>query len=355
MQKKIHWDSMRQLLLRSASVTSVILGCTIFASAPLQAQGMAAQSQQASTVEPTVVNSVKLSISGSTATLTDTKGQTQVQLPLKQVVVFDLAALDILDALGVDAIKGVPSFKMPAHLAQYETDAAYQKMGSLFEPNYEAIQALNPDLILIGRRTEARYADLKRLAPTIDMAIDESNPVQSIYSNVRVLGKLFNKEARAEALIAETQKSIEALHQVAPTAGEALLLLSSGARINNYGPGSRFGMLFDVFGFTPVKDDPSTQARHGQAISFEYILQANPDWLFVLDRDAAIGREGQAAKRLLDNGLVNATNAAKKNQIVYLDAVNWYLLDSAGITALKDNVDQLLQAVTQASQNPDPK
>ena len=338
MQKNITWYRVGLSLSRTTLCLALGFGSVL----PAISQ---AQTQAAPAAADTSSKSVRLQVQGDHALLTDTKGQVKVAMSPKNVIVFDLATLDILAALGVDAVKGVPTFKMPAHLSQYETGAGYQKVGSLFEPDYEAIQALGPDLIFIGRRTEARYADLNRLAPTVDMAIDESNPVESVYSNVRTLGALFGKQERAEELIAQTQKSIDALHAVAPNAGTALMLLSSGGRINNYGPGSRFGMLFDVFGFTPVKDDPTTAARHGQAISFEYILQANPDWLFVLDRDSAIGREGEAAKRLLNNGLVNATNAAKNGHIVYLDGVNWYLLDSAGITALKANVDQLLQAV----------
>ena len=89
-------------------------------------------------------------------------------------------------------------------------------------------------------------------------------------------------------------------------------------------------------------------AGHGQAISFEFILKTNPDWLFVLDRDAAIGREGASASKLLDNPLVNATKAAKKKQIVYLNSANWYLLGNASPGSLHDDVTQLINAFSQA-------
>ena len=55
-------------------------------------------------------------------------------------------------------------------------------------------------------------------------------------------------------------------------------------------------------------------------ISFEYIKEKNPDWLFVLDRSAAIGEEGKAAKDVLDNPLVAESTAWKKGQVVYLDS-----------------------------------
>ena len=46
------------------------------------------------------------------------------------------------------------------------------------------------------------------------------------------------------------------------------------------------------------------KGNHGQPVTFEYIKKTTPDWLFVLDRSAAIGEEGKAAKDVLDNPLV---------------------------------------------------
>ncbi|RRD66803.1 siderophore ABC transporter substrate-binding protein [Comamonadaceae bacterium OH2310_COT-174] len=272
------------------------------------------------------------------------QGSVRLNKPPARVVVFDLATLDMLQALGVEAaVVGVPAFKMPQFLSAFEGDAR-TKVGSLFEPNYEAIRALQPDAIFVGRRAQARYAQLSLLAPTLDMAIDEADAVQSIFSNLRKLGQLFGREQRAEELIAQAEQEIAALRALAPSAGKAMLLLVSGGRINSYGPDSRMGMLFTAFGVQPAQARGG-QERHGQSISFEYILQANPDWLLVLDRDAAIGREGAAAQRLLDNALIKATNAGKRGQIAYLDAMNWYVLDGAGITALRQNVRQLQQVL----------
>lgn len=281
--------------------------------------------------------------SAETIAFRHVKGQTDLPRNPQRVVVFDLATLDMLSALGVQAQIGVPNFKMPGHLSVYGQDG-YPKVGSLFEPDYEAIRALDPQVIFAGRRSEARIPELGKLAPTVDMAIDEAQPVPSIYANLRKLGELFGKQAEAEQLIAQSEAEIAALRAIAPDAGTAMLLLVSGGRVNSYGPGSRMGMVFDTFGLRSAQAHGS-QERHGQSISFETILQANPDWLLVLDRDTAIGREGAAAKALLDNALVKATNAGKKDRIVYLDATNWYVLDGAGITALRMNVKQLFDVL----------
>ena len=82
-----------------------------------------------------------------------------------------------------------------------------------------------------------------------------------------------------------------------------------------YGPGSRFGVIHADFGVTPAVERLAT-ANHGQAISLEFILETNPDWLFVIDCDAAIGRKGSRREKFLDNDIVRQTTAWKKSQAV---------------------------------------
>ena len=96
------------------------------------------------------------------------------------------------------------------------------------------------------------------------------------------------------------------------------MILVNGGKMSAFGPDSRLGgWLHKDIGIVPV-DENIKEGSHGQPISFEYIKQHNPDWLFVLDRAAAVGEEGQAAKDVLNNPLVAETNAWKKGQVVYL-------------------------------------
>nr|WP_308925686.1 siderophore ABC transporter substrate-binding protein [Janthinobacterium sp. J1-1] len=283
-----------------------------------------------------------------TRKISHAKGETVIPAAPKSVLVFDLATLDTLQALGVD-VKGVPTVKMPAHLAQY-ADAKYVKIGSLFEPDLEAVHGARPDLIITGGRSAAKYAELAKIAPTIDLTVDAKNFLPSVYRNAETLGTIFGKpaQAQAQALVRQNQDAIAALKTVAAKGGKGLMILTNGGKMSAYGPGSRFGVLHDGFGIVPAQTNLA-QSNHGQAISFEFLLQTNPDWLFVLDRDAAIGREGSAAQRLLDNELVRKTTAWNKKQVVYLDAANWYLLGSAGQGALRANIAQISKAMGAAA------
>ncbi|MET0267327.1 MAG: siderophore ABC transporter substrate-binding protein [Duganella sp.] len=284
----------------------------------------------------------------NTVQIKHASGTTAVPVNPKKVIVLDAASLDNLAALDV-AVAGVPTITMsggplPRHLARYNSVA---KVGTMFEPDYEKIHGAKPDLIIVAGRSQPKYAQLAKIAPTIDLTVDRTKLVDSTRNNLKLLAGLFGKQARAGELTAKLDTSIAALNKQAATAGNGLIVLTTGGKMSAYGPGSRFGVLHDVFGVKPAVAKLET-SNHGQAVSFEFIQKTNPDWLFVIDRDAAIGREGAAAAKFLDNELVGQTTAWKKKQVVYLDGLNWYTLGAAGITALQENVDQLSRAFAAA-------
>ena len=271
--------------------------------------------------------------------ITHAQGKTSVPRNPERIVVFDLASLDTLDALGVE-IDGVPGGLLPEYLSKYRSDD-HAKVGTLFEPDYEAVNALAPDLIVVGGRSSTKYRELARIAPTIDMTVDTGDYMGSVTRNVEQLGRIFGKETEAESKLATIRRSIEDLRATASGIGEGLLVLTTGAKMSAYGPGSRFGILHDVFAVKPAEENLQA-SLHGQSISSEFILAANPDWLFVIDRDAAIG-SGNSSGAVLGNELVAQTKAWKQDNVVYLDAVNWYLV-GGGLISLQAMVDQLSQA-----------
>jgi len=271
-------------------------------------------------------------------------GETTLPSAPKKIAVYDLASLDTLDALGV-TVAAVPGGAKPAYLAKFSGDS-YAKVGTLFEPDYEALSALAPDLIIVAGRSRAKFPDLAKLAPTIDLTVDAAAPYDSAREHVALLGRIFGKEAQAKALLDKLDTATTTLKGKAANAGKGLLVLTVGNRMSAYGVGSRFGMLHAAFGIVPAVTDLKV-GTHGQPVTFEFIQKTNPDWLFVIDRDAALGKPGNAAK-MLDNDIVGQTTAWKKKQVVYLDPANWYLV-GGGIQALQASVDQIGQAFAQGN------
>ncbi len=278
-------------------------------------------------------------------TVRHAQGETRLPPNFGPVLVFDMPSLDTLDALGV-AVAGVPTGLKPPHLAKYD-GPSYAKIGTFFEPDYEAVNAADPGLIIAGGRSAPKYAELSRIAPTVDMTIDQNDFLASSIANAETLGRIFGKTALVKQRVDRLRASIAELKAAAATAGKGLLVLTTGGKMSAYGPGSRFGILHTEFGIQPAAPNLKV-ANHGQAISFEFILETNPDWLFVIDRDAAIGQDGKPARQFLDNDIVRRTTAWRKNQVVYLNGGNWYIV-GGGLTALQRNVDDLLAALTRKS------
>lgn len=267
------------------------------------------------------------------------QGTSQIPIAPQRVAVFDLAALDTLDALGVE-VMGVAGKDFPGHLAKYR-DGRYVTLGTLFEPDYEAVNAARPDLVITGGRSSAKFAQLSKMAPTIDMAEDNARPVEAAASNALMLGKVFGKEAQAEARVAEIRTAIAELRSRTAARGRGLIVLVSGGKLSAYGSGSRFGIIQTDFGVPPAAEGLS-QSLHGEAVNAEFLQKTNPDWLFVIDRDAAIGQTG-AARQVLDNPLVRTTTAWKNSQVLYLDSVNWYLVGD-GLQALQRRIAEVSAA-----------
>lgn len=273
------------------------------------------------------------------------KGEATLQIQPTKTAVFDLPTLDNMQALGIQA-SAVANSRFPDFLAAYNEESI-PRVGSLFEPDHEALGKVAPDLIFVGGRSSAKFDDVLKIAPTLDMSVDSQSPLKSIERNVNTLGKLFGKEPQATAALQKLNASVDALKAKSAKAGNAMLILSIGDKASAFGPGSRFGLIYDVFGFTPnsAVKDLSTTDRH--PFKLEDIAKADPDWLFVIDRHAATGSntDKPSSKEVLEKSIIGQTRAAKNNQIVYVDPYNWYILGSAGLTSMQQNIEQISAAL----------
>jgi len=273
------------------------------------------------------------------------KGKAEFTSIPQKVLVLDVPSLDNLDFMQVD-ISGVPSGNLPSYLAKYQ-DQKYSKIGSLFEPDYEAINALNADLAIVGGRSSAKYQQVAEIVKTIDLTVDSKNYLNSAKNNIKTLGKLFAKQDIANAMVVKLDDKLAQLQEIAPKAGRVMILITNAGNTGVYGRNSRLGWLYNEAGFQAVSDNVDDRSHGGDGVSFEYIMAKNPDWLFVIDRDAAVGQRtaGNAAEQVLDNALVHKTVAWQKGQIIYLHPQEAYIT-SSGYQALITIMDQIYNSVS---------
>lgn len=279
-----------------------------------------------------------------TISITHELDEKAVEVPKnpKTVVVFDFGMLDTLDKMGVD-VAGLPkSGTVPPYLSKFKDDK-YANVGSLKEPDFEKISELGPDLIIISTRQSELYEEFKAIAPTIYVGLDTNNYIASFKENVQTVAKIFGKEDMVQEEIAAIEKQIEDVNKKVTELGKtALIVLANDGKVSAYGPGSRFGLIHDVLGFKAV-DENIEASTHGQSISFEYIVEKDPDFLFVIDRTAVVGGES-SAKEVIENDLVKNTKAYKEGNIVYLDPNYWYL-SGGGLVSVSEMILEVGAAV----------
>lgn len=277
------------------------------------------------------------SLQAETITIKHIKGTTQLESQPKRVVVLGHGSLDTLDALGVEVV-GTPHMLMPDYLSDYLESTT--NTGSLFEPDFEVIFSLKPDLIIAEDRVAPLFNDLEKIAPTVMFDLENGNYWKDAQDNWRMIAKIFSKSEQVEAIINEIDQDFDSVHkQVDNNNLDALMVMNSGTNITMFNKGSRFSVLFDEFGFTESASQNIAPIKgpHGSLVSFEYIADAKPDVIFILDREHAIGKSDGKAKELFNNALVRLTPAHKNNKIVILNPDAWYL-SGGGITATRNMI-----------------
>lgn len=270
-------------------------------------------------------------------------GETEVPKNPKNVVVMDFGMLDGLDALGIEIV-GLPlSSSLPSYLSAYNDESTYTNVGSLKEIDLEKIFELEPELIITGSRQADYYEELSKIAPTVQLSVDASDYMNSFKTNMTYLGEIFDKEEEVSAKIAEIETKINEVGEKARAKDvNALITLANGDAFSVYGNGSRFGIIHNEFGIKAV-DENIEVSNHGQNASFEYIVEQNPDYLFVVDRSAVTTGEG-SAEEMFDNELIRQTDAYKNGRIVYLDPVVWYTA-GGGFTSTQIMIDEISNAL----------
>lgn len=136
-------------------------------------------------------------------------------------------------------------------------------------------------------------------------------------------------------LMADFDGRIAALSEFAAGKTAIVGLITSGS-YNVLGNDGRCSIIGVEVGFENIGVDANIDtSTHGNEASFEFIVDKNPDYIFVMDRDAAIGTDGaQLAQDIMENELVMGTEAYKNGHLIYLaHPAVWYTAEG-GITAL---------------------
>lgn len=306
--------------------------------ATLSVAALALTGCSSSQSEETAESTESAAADASTITLEDNFGSKDITLPVESPAVTDNRAFSVLAQWDID-LAAAPLPLVPKSLRDtYNKDTVDVDLGSHKEPDLENLVAAEPDVVWNGQRFEQHQEDIEKLledAPVVDFEPrDGEDFFDELKRHTEALGQVFGHEEDAEKLIEDFDAAAERAKKAYSPEQKVMAVNTSGGEIGYIAPGVGrvYGPVFDLLGLTPALEvDNASDDHEGDDISVEAIAQSNPDWILVMDRDAAISKEGEKVtpgeKLVKDNAALKSVSAVKDGN-VYVAPNDTYIDES---------------------------
>jgi iron complex transport system substrate-binding protein len=246
-------------------------------------------------------------------------GETCVPEHPERVIVLDTGHLDGALSLGVKPIGSVEAFAgagFPSYLDGMTE--GIEVVGTIAEPNLEAILALDPDLILSATiRHEAIYPQLAAIAPTV---FTES--VGVVWKeNLDLFAEALNRHDLLAIRWAEYEARIAAIRRAVPVEEIEVSIIRFVSGENRLMQrGSFIGTVIDDVGF----------ARPESQQSEEFMLTISQEQIDLIDGDVVfVSYYGDPAQTemsaFLGSPLWQTLSAAQNGNVYEVDDDHWFL------------------------------
>lgn len=275
------------------------------------------------------VSETNESAAASSVTVEDNNGSQTLSLPLKSVVATDNRTFQTLSDWGIKLSAGAVALMPKTN--PYKSDDSIVDLGSHNEPNLEAVVAVAPDVIVNGQRFTQYHDDFAKLAPNatvLELDPRDGEPFDTeLKRQVTVLGEVFSKQDEAKKLTDDFDAAVARAKKAYDAKDSVMAVITSGGNINYSAPstGRTLGPVYDMLGLTPALEVKDASTDHkGDDISVEAIAASNPDWILVMDRDAAVTSADasyvEANKLIASSEALKNVSAVKDSHIVYMPA-----------------------------------
>ncbi len=244
---------------------------------------------------------------GGAAPITQAAGgpTTSTLPPASRIVSLSPTATEMLFAIG--AGDNVLAVDDQSNYPPEALDKPHDLSG--FEPNVEAIAALDPDLVVIADD----FTGLTQQLEAVGLAVwsgPAATSFDNVYEQIEQLGAITGHVADAAALVAKMQTDIDAEVKAAPQPPEPLTYYHE--LDNTYysvTENTFIGQVYSLFGLRSIADFQEVDSDYPQ-LSAEAIISADPDFIFLADGgfgespETVAARPGWASLKAVTNGNV---------------------------------------------------
>lgn len=271
----------------------------------------------------------------------------------ERIAILDMAALDIVDTLGLgERIVGSASVSID-YLKDYNPDdsnGAIVNLGNVKTADLEKVALCEPDVIFIGGRLSKNYEELEKIAPVVYLAVDyDKGVLESTRDNAKTIASMFGKEADVDALFDGFQPRIDALKDILD-GHEVLLGMYNSNALGLMDTKSQLNIIAKELGGKNLGETvgETSKSTHGDEASWETIIQLDPEYMFILDRSAAIGAADEgllSAREVIENDLIKQLKVYQEGKIIYLAHANVWYTSTGGVQSLDTMLSDLETAL----------
>ena len=186
-----------------------------------------------------------------------------------------------------------------------------------FTPNLEAIAAFEPDLVVAQYDPGDLVAGLEALDVPV-LLLPSAATLEDVFTQLEALGTATGESAAAAAAVADLRARLDAVVAELPALDEPLTYYHELDDTYFTATSATFvGAVYALLGLENVADaaDPDGAAFGYPQLSAEYLLEADPDLVFLADtRCCAVTAEGFAARAGFD-----VLTAVREGRVFELD------------------------------------
>ena len=225
------------------------------------------------------------------------------------IVSLSPTATEMLFAIGAGAqVKAVDD------QSNYPPEAPKTKLSS-FQPNVEAIASYQPDLVVISGNLPGLSTSLNKLSIPV-LVEPAAKTLDDSYAQIAQLGQAMGHIQEAASLVASMKSRIQAILASAPKFASPPTYYHELDNTYFTATSKTFiGTVYGLLGMKNIADAAEKKASDYPQLSAEYIIQTNPQIIFLADTKCC----GQSASTIQKRAGWSHITAIREGHVIPLD------------------------------------
>ncbi|MGH2640152.1 MAG: ABC transporter substrate-binding protein [Actinomycetota bacterium] len=242
-------------------------------------------------------------------TITASNGEVTIERRPERIVSLSPTATEMLFAIGVgDQIEAVDD------QSNYPPDAPVTDLSG-FEPNVEAIASYEPDLVVYATEPGDLGASLESLGiPALQQ--DAAATLEDVYDQIDQLGTATGTTSGANELVEVMRGDIDTIvDSIEPTEPPLTFYHELDDTYYSVTSSTFIGQLYALTGLVNIADEAKGAGGGYPQLSAEYIIQADPDLIFLADTKCC----GQSPTTVAERPGWDRIAAVERGDVISLD------------------------------------